>query len=132
MPIETFHNSGIDTSTEGGWQARKTSHTVTSEGKDANDEEADEIGAKVKMLRAKLIEYAGGAEFQDKEFVEAHGAIANLVGDLAARVIIEEVLEKMENPRGRLQVRIVIGDEIGKASSGKRAKGPSPQRKVYG
>ena len=78
--------------------------------------------------------------------------IVNLVGDLAARVIIEEVLEKIEELRAQEEPIEELEEDLefeeikeafeneepkprvprGKASSDKRAKGHSSQRKGYG
>ena len=65
-------------------------------GKKAKDEEADDIGAKSKMLEAKLAEYAGlpetqaasliGKMLQTKGFDQVQVEVANLVA--------EEVLEE--------------------------------------
>ena len=93
------------------------------------------------MLRAKLVEIAGGGELQTKEFVEAKVEIANLVGVQATQVIMKEVLaimksqylvglpEPREGPKYEQSKPKAPRDKV---SSDKRAKGPSSQRKGYG
>ena len=104
------------------------------------------------MLRARLVEIAGGGDFQTKEIAEAGGEIANLVGVHAAQVITEEDLEKMEGLRTQEELIEDLKEDLEfeetieafenekskpkvprrKASSDKRVKGPSSQRKGYG
>ena len=115
-------------------------------GKKAKDEETDDIGAKSKMLEAKLVEYAGrhetqaasliGKMLQTKGFDQVQVEVANLVAKLVAEEVFteelkedfefEETKEAFENEKSKPKA------PRDKASSDKSAKGPSSRRKGYG
>ena len=135
--LKALHDNGIKACNDGGWQAvseaSHTSRTTATSGGEDNEVYADKCRLAIEQLQKWLSEESPGS---CKGFEEIKASLIGLFGQPEAQRVIDEVCQAERQKMKADEIAELLENEKqkakGNASSGKRAKVKTSQRKGYG